>query len=92
MGERTKAFVRLLVALVPAVNIILVALGKNPLPYTAEELSVGISAVISVLGTIWAWWKNNNVTIEAQTGQKVVDEMKAGRGRAGGEGDPLEVQ
>ena len=92
MNEKTKAIIRLLVALVPVLNIILVAIGKNPLPYTQEEISVGISAVIGVAGTLYAWWKNNNISVEAQTAQKVLNEMKDGRNKAGGEGDPLEVE
>ena len=92
MNEKTKAIIRLLVALVPVLNIVLVAIGKSPLPYTQEEISVGISAVIGVAGTLYAWWKNNNISVEAQTAQKVLNEMKDGRNKAGGEGDPLEVE
>lgn len=91
MNEKTKAIIRLFVALVPVANIILTALGKSPLPFTQEEVNIGISSIVAVAGTLWAWWKNNNITIEAQTGQKVIDEMKAGRGKSGGENDPLGV-
>jgi SPP1 family holin len=92
MSEKTKAIIRLLVALVPVLNIVLTALGKSPLPFTQEEVNAGLSSVVAVLGLIWAWWKNNNITLEAQTGQKIIDKMKAGRNKVGGEGDPLEVQ
>lgn len=93
MNERTKAIIRLVVALVPVANIILVAIGRNPLPFTQEEISVGISAVVGVTATIWAWWKNNNITTEAQSLQETLNELKrVNRNEAGGEGDPLEVQ
>lgn len=92
MNERTKAIIRLLVALVPVANIVLVQFGKSPLPFTQEEVNIGLSSVVAVIATMYAWWKNNNITIEAQTSQKILDEMKENRENIGGEGDPLEVE
>ena len=92
MNERTKAIIRLLVALVPVLNIVLVQFGKSPLPFSQEEVNAGLSAVVAVLGILWAWWKNNNMTFEAQLAQKELDKLKDDRNHIGGEGDPLEVQ
>lgn len=92
MRERITALIRLLVALVPAINIVLVQFNMSPLPFTQEEINVGLSAIVAVLGTIWAWWKNNNITLEAQTSQKILDELKRTKDSIGGEGDPLEVE
>lgn len=92
MRSKVEAAARLIVALVPVLNIVLVQYGKSPLPFTEEEANVAVSAIVAALATIYAWWKNNNITIEAQTGQKVIDELKANRDKAGGEGDPLEVE
>lgn len=92
MSEKTKAIIRLIVALVPVANIVLTALGKSPLPFSQEEVNVGVSTVVSVAGILWAWWKNNNITIEARIGQETVDKLKADRFKIGGEEDPLEVQ
>lgn len=93
MKQRTEAVARLLVALVPVANIVLIEFGKNPLPFTQDQVSVGISSVISVLGIFWAWWKNNNMTRAAQSLQETLDELKEiDRDEAGGEGDPLGVE
>lgn len=93
MGERTKALIRLIVALVPVANIILVQIGKSPLPFTEDEINAGISGIIAVLGILYAWWKNNNMTQEAISLQPVLNELKAtNKDEAGGEGDPLEVE
>ena len=91
MSEKTKAIIRLLVALVPVLNIVLTALGKSPLPFTQEEVNVGLSTIVSVAGILWAWWKNNNITIEARIAQNTLDQLKEDRGKIGGESDPLEV-
>ena len=52
MSERVKAVIRLLVALVPVVNIILVQYGKSPLPFTEDQINAGLSAVVAVCGII----------------------------------------
>ena len=77
MRSRVEAIVRLIVALVPAINIVLVYFGKSPLPFSQDEVNIGLSMVIQVLAVIWAWWKNNNMTPEAQQAQKLLDELKA---------------
>jgi len=93
MKQRTEAIARLVVALVPVANIILIQVGKSPLPFTQDEVNVGVSAVVSVLGICWAWWKNNNMTKAAQSLQETLVELKeVDRDEAGGEGDPLEVE
>lgn len=93
MKQRTEAIARLVVALVPVANIILIQVGKSPLPFTQDEVNVGVSAVVSVLGICWAWWKNNNMTKAAQSLQETLDELKeVDRDEAGGEGNPLEVE
>ena len=91
MSEKTKAIIRLLVALVPVLNIVLTALGKSPLPFSQEEVNVGLSTIVSVAGILWAWWKNNNITIEARIAQSTLDQLKNDKGKIGGESDPLEV-
>lgn len=85
MRSRVEAIIRLIVALVPAINIVLVYFNKSPLPFTEEEINVAISAAVSFLGILWSWWKNNNITKEAQTAQDILDEFKEGRNKIGGE-------
>lgn len=93
MSERVKAIIRLIVALVPVFNIVLVQAGKSPLPFTQDEVNAGLSTVVAVLGIFWAWWKNNNMTKAAQSMQPALNELKAiDKDEAGGEGDPLGVE
>ena len=93
MRERVKAIIRLLVALVPVVNILLVELGKSPLPFTESEINAGLSAVVAAIGILYAWWKNNNITEEAISLQPTLNELKRVNkdAKAGGEHNTLEV-
>lgn len=92
MKSKIEGIIRLLVALVPAVNIILVSFGKSPLPISEDELNVALSAFVEFIGIFWAWWKNNNMTFNAQAAQGILDQMKKDKNKVGGEGNPLEVE
>lgn len=75
-GERVKAIVTILVTLFSLANAGLSLAGFNPLPFTNEQVSATLFAVIGVLGTIYGWWKNQNITSASLAGQQLVDAMK----------------
>ena len=43
-------------------NQMLTLAGKSPLPFTSEEVEQGVSMVLTVAASLWAWWKNNSFT------------------------------
>lgn len=54
--------VRTVVLAVALVNQGLTISGRNPLPFTNEEVGRGVSMVLTVGASLWAWWKNNSFT------------------------------
>ena len=75
-GERVKAVVTILVTLFSLANAGLSLAGFNPLPFTNEQVSATLFAVIGVIGTIYGWWKNQNITSASLAGQQLVDALK----------------
>ena len=75
-GERVKAVVTILVTLFSLVNAGLSLSGFNPLPFTDEQVSATLFAVVGVIGTIYGWWKNQNITSASLAGQQLVDALK----------------
>lgn len=75
-GERVKAIVTILVTLFSLANAGLSLAGFNPLPFTNEQVSATLFAVIGVIGTIYSWWKNQNITSASLAGQQLVDALK----------------
>lgn len=75
-GERAKAIVTILVTLFSLANAGLSLAGFNPLPFTSEQVSATLFGVIGVIGTIWSWWKNQNITSASIAGQQLVDALK----------------
>ena len=71
-----QAIVRLVVLVILLVNQTLITLGWNPLPFSEEQIYEAISSVATVAMAVWAWWKNNSVTKEAQEADVILREMK----------------
>ena len=75
------AITRLVVLAVLLVNQTLITLGWSPLPFSEEEIYEGVSAAATALMAIYTWYRNNNVSKEAQEAQKILD-AKKGRKKA----------
>lgn len=76
--ERVKAIVLLVVQLYSVVQTGLTLAGISELPFTSDEVSAGITGAIAVASSIYAWWRNNNVTEAAVEGQKLTTAIKNG--------------
>ncbi|WP_137655898.1 phage holin [Bifidobacterium moukalabense] len=74
--ERVKAIVTIVVTLYALLNAGLNLAGINTLPFTNDQVSATLFAVIGVLGTIYGWWKNQNITSASLAGQQLVDALK----------------
>ena len=71
--ERFKAIATIVVvAIVNVLNVMGYAMD-------AEPYVNAITSVCSAIGIAYAWWKNQNVTDEAQQAQAVLDYLKAER-------------
>lgn len=76
--ERTKALVTIIVTLFALVNAALSFAGINQLPFTSDEVSAAVFSVIGVIGTIYSWWKNQNMTKAGYEGSKLTAAIKNG--------------
>ena len=76
-GERTKAIILLLVQLFSVAQTGLSIAGISQLPFTSDQVSTAITGVIAVIASVYAWWRNNNLTGAAVQGQQLTDAIKA---------------
>ena len=74
MSEKAKAIIRLLVVIVLFINGFLSAIGKSPI--SNDEVYAYVSEFVTLLGTGWTWWKNNNVTEAAAEAQGLLNALK----------------
>lgn len=77
MAEKTKAIIRIVALFVTAINAVLTAKGINPIPFDESLVGEVASYIVSGAVAIWNWWKNNNMTREAELAQKYLDNLKS---------------
>lgn len=71
-GETIARTIALILVLV---NTILTAIGLNPLPYSETEVYEAISAIVTVVISLWAWWKDNDITQSALAKKAKLEEL-----------------
>lgn len=61
MDEKKKVsvetIIRTVVLVATLINSVLTMLGKNPLPFSEDDLYTALSAAATIAATVWAWWK-----------------------------------
>ena len=65
------------VLLLALVNTTLQLFGVEVLPFTEDELELGLTAVLNVVAGLVAWYKNNSLTPEARKADEVMRVLKA---------------
>ena len=72
---------RTAVLLLALTNQMLSAMGKSPLPIESTTVEQLVTAGITTIAALVAWWKNNSVTKEAIAADKEYDRLKAKSGK-----------
>lgn len=76
MKPTVDTIIRTILLVVTIVNQVLTSLGKNPIPFSDEEIYGALTAVATVVMTLWAWWKNNSFTQAAIQADAVMKSLK----------------
>ena len=72
---------RTAVLLLARTNQMLSAMGKSPLPIESTTVEQLVTAGITTIAALVAWWKNNSFTKEAIAADKEYDRLKAKSGK-----------
>ena len=72
---------RTAVLLLALANQMLSAMGKSPLPIESTTVEQLVTAGITTVAALIAWWKNNSFTKEAIMADKEYDRLKAKSGK-----------
>jgi SPP1 family holin len=58
--------IRTIVLVVALINQSFVMAGYSPLPFDDAEVENGVTIIFTVIASVWAWWKDNDVTKKAR--------------------------
>ena len=72
---------RTAVLLLALTNQMLSAMGKSPLPIESTTVEQLVTAGITTIAALVAWWKNNSFTKEAIAADKEYDRLEAKSGK-----------
>ena len=72
---------RTAVLLLALTNQMLSAMGKSPLPIESTTVEQLVTAGITTIAALVAWWENNSFTKEAIAADKEYDRLKAKSGK-----------
>ncbi|WP_046180403.1 phage holin [Domibacillus tundrae] len=64
--------VRTVVLFVMWGNQFLVINGYSPLPLDSEMVEMGTTSFLTFCASLWAWWKNNNITRKARRNEELL--------------------
>jgi len=73
---QTQVIIRTIVLFVALLNQALVLFGLNPLPFSEEQVYEWLTALFTIIASLWAWWKNNSFTREAQQADEYLRRLK----------------
>jgi len=76
---KKETIIRTIVLFLAILNNVLSLLGKNPLPYESEEIENAVTIIVTVIATLWAWWKNNSFTLPARMGDEEMNRQRIKR-------------
>lgn len=72
-----ETLIRTAVLVIALINSVLTMLGKNPLPFSENEIYQAGSAICTVAASLWAWWKNNSFTNAAIRADEYMNALKS---------------
>lgn len=74
--EKSKAIIALVILVLTLVNSGLQLAGYDTIPINNEKVELVLTLVSSAGASVYAWWKNQNVTKEAVQSQEYLNELK----------------
>lgn len=75
MNIKVDTIIRTIVLFIALVNQALTLAGKNPLPFSDEQVTEFISYLFTAIASLWAWWENNSFTKNAIEADEVLKKL-----------------
>ena len=71
-GVTAQTWARTIVLLLALISQLAVILGKRSEAIDVDQWQEYATYILTVIGSVWSWWKNNSFTKNAQTADDVL--------------------
>ena len=68
--------IRTIALIIALINLVLYLCGKNQITVEAETIWGYITTIVTVVTSMYAWWKNNSITPEAKAADLIMRAAK----------------
>lgn len=72
-GVTAQTWARTLVLVLALISQLCVILGKSSKAIDVDQWQEYVTYALTVIGSVWAWWKNNSFTKNAQTADNILN-------------------
>ena len=72
-GVTAQTWTRTIVLLLALISQLAVILGKRSEAIDIDQWQEYVTYALTVIGSVWAWWKNNSFTKNAQTADNILN-------------------
>ena len=72
-GVTAQTWARTIVLLLALISQLCVILGKSSKAIDVDQWQEYVTYALTVIGSVWAWWKNNSFTKNAQTADNILN-------------------
>lgn len=73
---RPETIVRTICLALALANQVLALYGKEKIPVTDDEIYQLVSIVVTIVVSVWTWWKNNSFTQPAIKADIYLEELR----------------
>lgn len=73
-GVTVQTWVRTLVLVIALVSNLLVVIGKRTEEIDMDKTTEVLTYLLTLVSSVWAWWKNNSFTDKAQEADAVLND------------------
>ena len=72
-GVTAQTWARTLVLVLALISQLAVILGKRSEAIDIDQWQEYATYILTVIGSVWSWWKNNSFTKNAQTADNILN-------------------
>ena len=78
MNVKKETIIRTVILIVALINQGLTVAGINLLPISDEQITEFLSLGLTIVASLWSWWKNNSFTKNAIEADEYLNNLKRG--------------